>query len=687
MRPQILNPLFQPISRLKGVGPKTLPLIEKAIGGELVRDAAFHLPFRVIDRRHNCKIADALNGQMANYVVTVDAHEEAYKNRPYRVLVSDETGFLNLVFFNPNPRYLKARLPIGAHRIISGEVTERFYEKQINHPSRILDLGDSAANVAFEAVYGNTAGLSQKLLASTCKQAAAMTINYPEWLDNGIVTRHKWPDFHSALMELHNPETEEALKINSLAHQRLAYDELLARQLILAQAYKERAALKRMPLRFENEWQNQFINSLPYEPTNAQLRAFSDLVKDFCAELPMSRLLQGDVGAGKTLVAAFGAFVCAKNGLQTALMAPTEVLARQHLNNVKSILEPLGIETIALTGRDKGKTRTEILEQIKNGAAQLIIGTHALFQDLVEFPNLGFVIVDEQHRFGVNARRALKQKGQMTHVLNMSATPIPRTLAIANYGDMDMSILDEKPKNRKPIQTLAFDLKRIEEVISSIGRAIKNDDRVYWVCPLVEESEVLDLTAVNDRFADLKKCFGSKVEIIHGQMPNAQKDLALSRFQSGEARILVATSVIEVGIDVKEASIMVIEHAERFGLAQLHQLRGRVGRGDRQSFCFLLYKSPLGENAKTRIEALRETNDGFLIAEKDFELRGAGDMLGLKQTGLPEFKFADLALHRELFQMARDEARLIALNENTERAEKLEVLLHLFDAPVRVITE
>lgn len=687
MRPQILNPLFQPISRLKGVGPKTLPLMEKAIGGGLVRDAAFHLPFRVIDRRHNCKIADALIGQMANYIVTIEAHEEAYKNRPYRVRVSDETGFMVLVFFNPNPRYLKARLPIGARRIISGEVSERFYEKQITHPSRILDIDDVAANVAFEAVYHNTAGLSQKALASVCKQAAGLTIGYAEWLDEKIIARHNWPDFHSALMELHNPETEEALKINSRAHQRLAYDELLARQIILGQAFKERASLKNKPMAYDESWRNDFVENLPFEPTNAQLRAFSEIVADFKSETPMSRLLQGDVGAGKTLVAAFGAFICAKNGVQSALMAPTEVLARQHFANIKTLLEPMDISVNILTGRDKGKGRGQILEEIRNGAAQIIIGTHALFQEGVEFQNLGFVIIDEQHRFGVNARRALKQKGQMPHVLNMSATPIPRTLAIANFGDMDMSILDEKPKNRKPIETLSFALDRIEAVISSIGRAIKNDDRVYWVCPLVEESDILDITAVNDRFADLKSRFGAKVEIIHGQMPNAQKDLALSRFQTGEAKILVATSVIEVGIDVKAASIMVIEHAERFGLAQLHQLRGRVGRGAQQSYCFLLYKAPLGETAKTRIKTLRETNDGFVIAEKDFELRGAGDMLGLKQTGLPEFRFADLALHGELFKMARDEARLIALNENAERAEKFEVLLHLFDAPVRTITD
>lgn len=681
MRPNYLNPLFQSITKLNGVGPKTLPLLAKAIDGELVRDAAFHLPFNVIDRRHNSKIADAYNGLNANFEITIDAHEPALKNRPYRVIVSDETGFMTLVFFNPNVKYLKARLAIGEKRIISGEVIDKFYEKQIIHPSRILNLNDEALNIPFEAIYRNTNGLSQKTLGKICQEAVGM-VNIPiEWCDKNLIEREKWNSFENSLKNAHNPQSIDDVLPNSLNRRRLAYDEFLARQIQINQSSIRRNQVNAIAMPNINGLCDRLLENFEFSPTNAQIRAFLEIGEDMAREIPMMRLLQGDVGAGKTLVAAYAMARAIENQMQACLMVPTEILARQHFQNLAPLFAKIGVNLVVYTGRDKGKGRAQILEDLKSGSIQIIIGTHALFQENIEFNNLGLVVIDEQHRFGVNARRNLMKKSIMPHVLTMSATPIPRTLAMAIYGDMDISILDEKPKNRFPIETRLFDIERLNEIESAVARAIKNDDRVYWVCPLVELSEKLEISAATERYEILKKRFGNLVEIVHGQMKSKDKEDAMARFVAGDAKILVATTVIEVGVDVKEAAIIIIEHAERFGLAQLHQLRGRVGRGNKPSHCLLLYQSPLSENAKIRMKKLRETDDGFKIAETDFELRGAGDILGLKQTGLPDFVFGDLFAHKDLMEIARQDARLLLKSDpnlESERGQKIKVLLELF---------
>lgn len=681
MRPENLNPLFQSIAKLSGVGPKTAPLIMRAINGELVRDAAFHLPNNLIDRRLNSKISNAPENISANFDVIIDAHEPAFKNRPYRIIVSDETGFMTLVFFNPNVKYLKARLPIGARRIISGEVQSKYNERQMMHPSRILNPDDEALNIKFEAIYPNTGGLSQRTLAKTCHQAAQFVPMLPEWIDENLLKREKWPSFKDAIISCHEPQSLDDVSPNSLARTRLAYDEFLARQIIINTNMVRRNKARAFPLNDRTGLAQKLVENLPFVPTNAQIRAFKEITDDMAKPIPMMRLLQGDVGAGKTFVAAYAMARAIDNGMQACLMAPTEILARQHYRNLTETFAKIGIKAHILTGKDKGRAREDILKSLENGEIQLLIGTHALFQNKVEFHNLGLIIIDEQHRFGVNARRALMSKAIMPHVLSMSATPIPRTLAMAIYGDMDISVLDEKPKNRLPIETRLFDIERLNEIENAVFRAIKNDDRVYWVCPLVEESEKLDISAASERYAQLKKRFGDKVEIIHGQMKSNDKEAAMARFIDGSAKILVATTVIEVGVDVKQANIMIIEHSERFGLAQLHQLRGRVGRGDRKSYCFLLYQSPLSENAKIRMKKLRDTEDGFQIAETDFELRGAGDILGLRQTGLPDFKFADLFTHKEYMEIARQDARLLLKNDpelQSQRGEAIKILLELF---------
>lgn len=682
MRPTSLNPLFQSITALQGIGPKTAPLFARAVCGELVRDAALHLPSNLIDRRGCSKIMDAPIGVPTNIKVTIEAHEAAFANRPYRVRVSDESGFLTLVFFNPNTKYLKSRLPIGEVRVISGEVQERFHERQMTHPSRILNEDDEDLKIEFEAIYPNVGGLAQKTLGRACKQAANAATDIKDWIDENLRAREHWPMFAEALLGAHNPKAIDDISPFSKSRERLAYDELFTRQIALGLNNAERLKTPSKPILGNDALCNKMLAGLPYAPTSAQTRAFLAIKEDLAKNRAMMRLLQGDVGSGKTLVAAWACAKAIEGNFQCAIMAPTEILARQHFANLAPILETIGASVEILTGRDKGKVREEKLAALVNGEIKVLIGTHALFQDGVEFNNLGLVVVDEQHRFGVNARKSLMQKGVMPHFLSMSATPIPRTLSMAIYGDMDMSILDEKPEGRKPIETRAFSLERLGEIEAAVARAIKNDDRVYWVCPLVEEIEDSAKSAAIARYEDLHHHFGGKVALIHGRLKPAEKDLAMEKFKSGEAKILVATTVIEVGVDVPEASVMVIEHAELFGLAQLHQLRGRVGRGGKAGHCLLLYQAPLSENGRKRIETLRQTDDGFKIAEADYELRGGGDLLGLRQSGLPALKIADINAHKHLLPIARQDARLLLENDpdlKTDRGKLVRQALYIFD--------
>ena len=681
-RPFALDPLFRTTRGLPGIGDKNSIYLSRLIDGETVKDMLFHKPIDIIDRSYKPKIAEAQHGKVATLRVKVDKHSPSpRRGLPYRVTASDETGEITLVFFNAHPDYLKKHLPMGEDVLISGTLDRYQGKLQMTHPDYILPPSKEDQMPKIEPIYPMTQGLSPKTFRKAMLAALDQCPDLPEWHDPTIIKRHQWRTWKEAILNLHKPDNASDLSEHSKYRERLAYDELLSSQLTLAIVRNMTKTKAGRVLQSDNSLKSKIIAVLPYQLTGAQERALQEIYNDMQSPHKMLRLLQGDVGAGKTIVALLAMAQAVEAGTQAAIMAPTEILARQHAESLEEICHAAGIKTITLTGRDKGKKRDAILEQIADGSAQIIIGTHALFQEIVIFKDLGLAVIDEQHRFGVHQRMMLSGKNKDTDTLVMTATPIPRTLTMTVFGDMDTSRLDEKPAGRKPIDTRLLSIDRIEELAISLKKKIAEGNRIYWVCPLVEESEVMDLAAAEERYISLERSFGNRVGLVHGQMKAEVKDETMSKFARGELDILVATTVIEVGVNVPEATIMVIEHAERFGLSQLHQLRGRVGRGSAQSHCFLLY-GKLSETAKERLQIMRETEDGFVIAEKDLELRGAGDILGTKQSGLPKFKLANLDEHRDLLAMARDDARLTIEKDprlESERGQALKVLLHLFD--------
>ncbi len=687
MRPPVLNPLFAAITSLPGVGPKLAVLYGRLLGREEPRviDLLLHMPSGTIDRRARPKLNEVQPGQIVTVSVTVEDHRPAPPNRPrapYRVVTSDETGLtLTLTFFHARADYLEKLLPVGEKRYVSG--TAEFYDGmlQMVHPDRVVDEKGFADLPLVEPVYPLTEGLNLGNLRKAMDGALGRIPELPEWQDEAWVSRERLPPFAGALRSLHKPQDPRDIVPESLAWTRLAYDELLAGQLALAVM---RAHMRRQAGRgtsSEGLLRAKVMKALPYTLTHSQQQAVNDIVNDLALPQRMLRLVQGDVGSGKTVVALIAAATVIEAGRQAALMAPTEILARQHYATIKPLAEAAGIHVAILTGRERGGERKAILDRLALGEIDIVVGTHALFQDEVLFHDLALAIVDEQHRFGVHQRLALTQKGESVDVLVLTATPIPRTLVLTFFGDMDISELREKPPGRLPIDTRTIALDRVGDVEDAIGRAISEGKRAYWVCPLVEESEKIDLAAAEARYEDLRRRFGSKVDLVHGKMKAAEKDAAMARFASGQSQLLIATTVIEVGVDVPEATIMVIEHAERFGLAQLHQLRGRVGRGSGKSTCLLLYKGPLGETAKARLAILRESEDGFRIAEEDLRLRGEGDLLGTRQSGLPGFSVARLETHGKYLGAARDDAKLILERDpqlQSERGAALRHLLYLF---------
>ncbi|HEX2725810.1 MAG TPA: ATP-dependent DNA helicase RecG, partial [Beijerinckiaceae bacterium] len=656
-----------------------------------------HLPHGGIARELRGSIAEAPVGEPVTLAVTVAAHRPAPPGRsraPYKVLVEDETGDITLVFFNAQRPRLEKLLPKGARRFISGKIELWDGMRQMVHPDRILDERAAASLPAVEAVYGQTEGLSTRLIARYVAAALERLPTLPEWQDQAWRERNQFPAFGEALKALHSPQeaaelSEEALA-KSPSRRRLAYDELLASQLALALV---RSRMRRLPGR-QNAGDGSLVEkisgALPFALTEAQRRAVADIRNDLSSDKRMLRLLQGDVGSGKTAVALLAMASVIEAGRQAALMAPTEILARQHFERIEPLARAAGLRAALLTGRERGAERRSTLLWLAEGSIDIVIGTHALFQEDVAFRDLGLAVVDEQHRFGVHQRLALGAKGEAVDILVMTATPIPRTLALTYFGDMDVSVLDEKPAGRQPITTRLISSERLDQVIEAIGRATKAGDRVYWVCPLVAESELVDLAAAQDRFAHLQQVFGADVGLVHGKLPGRDKDAAMERFASGETKILVSTTVIEVGVDVPEATVMVIEHAERFGLAQLHQMRGRIGRGQRASTCLLVYKGPLGEVAKARLEMMRETEDGFKIAEEDLRLRGEGEVLGTRQSGAPGFRLARLEADADLLPVAREDAKLVIERDEdltSERGQALRMLLYLFerDAAIKLL--
>ncbi len=688
-RPFDLDPFFRALTVLPGIGARNGALLEKLIGGPKVLDLLWYKPIDFIDRRFSPDIAGAVDGRVATIEITVDKHTpNPRRGLPYRVMCRDDSGTISLVFFNAHKTWVEKQLPIGEKRIVSGRIEYYQGRPQMVHPDAIGTLDERAEIETIEPVYPLTQGITNKTVRKAIEGALGFITPLPEWQDGAYHKRQGWPAWHEAVQTLHNPPDERALNPLHPARARLAFDELLANQLTLALVRHRQRRVGGRSFKNGGEKRKALEGQLPFTLTGAQSRTLAEIDADMADATRMLRLLQGDVGSGKTIVAALALMNAIDSGAQGAMMAPTEILARQHEQTLKPLLDSIGVRHVTLTGRDKGKGREVLLQHIRSGAAQVVFGTHALFQEDVEFADLGLAVIDEQHRFGVHQRLMLSGKGQSggkgTDVLVMTATPIPRTLTLTAYGDMDVSRLDEKPPGRKPVETLLISQDKMEDMVAGLTRKIAEGARVYWVCPLVEESEVLDLAAAEERYDVLKHQFGSRIGLVHGRMKPAEKDDVMARFAGGEIDILVATTVIEVGVNVPEATIMVIEHAERFGLSQLHQLRGRVGRGGDQSYCFLLYATPLGETAKARLSMMRQTEDGFLIAEKDLELRGAGDLLGVRQSGLPGFKLADLdlAVHGELLAAARDDARLIIDKDpqlEGPRSAALKTLLYLFE--------
>jgi ATP-dependent DNA helicase RecG len=696
MRPSLLDPLFAAISALPGIGSKLERLYRRLLDREQeprVIDLLFHLPTGAIDRRDRPKLRDVVPGKVVTVAVTIDRHRPAPPGRlraPHLVYASDETGDIVFTYFHARRDYLEKLLPVGATRYVSG--TAAFYDGmlQMVHPDRVVDEKGLAALPMIEPVYPLTEGLGANQLRKAMDGALAKLPALPEWQDETWRLRNRFPSFRDALHGLHRPAELGDVQPDSPAWKRLAYDEFLAGQLALALV---RADLRRRPGRptaGDGRLRRKIVAALPYSLTPSQDRAVEAIVRDLAQPQRMLRMLQGDVGSGKTVVALLAAAAVVEAGRQAALMAPTEILARQHLKTVAPLARTAGIRIAILTGRERGRDRDAILADLREGRIDLLLGTHALFQEEVAFRDLALAIVDEQHRFGVHQRLALARKGAAVDMLVMTATPIPRTLVLTYFGDMDVSELREKPAGRQPIDTRTIPLERLPEVVDAVGRALAEGQRVYWVCPLVEDSEKSDLAAAEERFAVLKRRFGDKVDIVHGRMRGPDKDAAMARFASGETRLLVATTVIEVGVDVPDATVMVIEHAERFGLAQLHQLRGRIGRGSGRSTCLLLYKTPLGETAKARLAVMRESEDGFRIAEEDLKLRGEGDVLGTRQSGMPGFRIARIDTHRDMLAAARDDAHLILSRDPKLAGERGRALLHLLylferDEAVRLI--
>ncbi len=686
MRPQILFPLFAEVSTLKGVGPRVLPLVQK-VAGPLVRDLLFLSPSGVIVRRP-AEAATAVDGEVGVFTVTIDRlFTPSRPGAPLKVRASDPTGFVHLVWFGGSPQHIDRLLPRGETRLVAGKV-ERFNgEVQIVHPD-IVTLEKAADIPASEPVYPATQGLSSRQLRKLVHAALADAPDLPEWQDSAWLKRQNWLGWRAALDALHAPAGEIDLTPDAPVRQRLAYDEFLAHQLALARRRRARE-IRPAPVIAPGAASEHLLQTLPFQLTNAQVQAVADIRRDLASGQQMGRLLQGDVGSGKTAVAALALADAASSGFQSALMAPTEILARQHYEKLGPMLGAAGVTAVLLTGRDTPAQRREKLAVLASGHAQVAIGTHALFQDAVRFDRLALAVIDEQHRFGVNERQRLQAKGDprlgAVHLLTMSATPIPRTLELTQYGELEVSRLMEKPPGRTPVTTAVLPLARIGEVAARLKNAVESGAQAYWICPLVEESEAIDLAAAVDRADDLRRLLGVEVGLAHGQMPGAEREAVMADFADGRLPILVATTVVEVGVDVPNASIMVIEHADRFGLAQLHQLRGRVGRGAKASSCILLYggqDGALGETAKERLETLRRTEDGFEIAEEDFRLRGGGDPLGLKQSGFPAYRFADPIRHRSLMLAAADDARLIMNRDpdlTSERGQAVQVLEELFD--------
>ncbi|WP_309752533.1 ATP-dependent DNA helicase RecG [Novosphingobium sp.] len=674
MRPDRLNPLFVTAESLKGVGSTLARPLER-LGLARVKDFAYHLPDRFVTRRAVANLDEASVGEQVVVKLTPVEYRTSSGRGPFRVLASDEPGNICAITYFGRASYSgKKALPLGEPRWVAGRIDQYGQMLQIVHPDHVTEESAAALGQLTEPVYALSDGLTQNRIAALIQQAMASVPPLPEWIEPGLLDKHQWPAWRDALELAHKGE-------HPAARDRLAYDELLANSLALLLVRNSNRKQIGTPLVGDGTLRARL--QLPFELTGAQKRSIAEIEGDLAQAAPMLRLLQGDVGSGKTAVALEAMLIAVEGGAQAALLAPTEILARQHYETLSRMAAPSGVTIALLTGRDKGRARESILMGLLDGSIDLVVGTHAIFQDAVTYKNLAMVVIDEQHRFGVAQRLMLNQKGRRTpHCLAMTATPIPRTLTLAQYGEMDVSKLDEMPPGRQPIDTRVVAIERMGDVVSALGRHIESGHQAYWVCPMVRELETEDIAAAEARYAEMKLRFGDAVVLVHGQLRPEVKDAAMERFASGAAKLLVATTVIEVGVDVPNATLMVIEQAERFGLAQLHQLRGRVGRGEGKSTCLLLRGSALSETARDRLALMRETQDGFRLAEEDLRLRGGGELLGTRQSGDTPFRVASLEQIQRLLPIAHDDARLLMERDGGltgERGEAARLLLYLFE--------
>ena len=690
-RPENIFKLFSSLLNINGVGEKKLRLLEKKIGPYII-NLLFYLPIKSINRFKNTSLKNINHGEIITCEVEViEINMQPYKfrnkNNISRIITfgldEEKSIRLDIIYFGKNTQYLKNIYKVGNKIIISGKFESFNGLGQIVHPDYVLTDNQRSQIPKIEPVYPLFLGVNQKFIYKIINQSIKRIPNIPEWLSNKVVEKYKFSNWQDSITKLHNPENIADAELNSIYRRRLAFDELVANQISMLLIKNKISKINRnLPSKNNSQIIEKFYKSLPFKLTKNQIEVVNEIKKDIHDEKTMVRMLQGDVGSGKTIVALISMLHAISDGSQSVLLVPTEILALQHYNTVKNLLTPINIEVVLLLGESRSihskKERMEIINNIAEGNVKVIIGTHALISKKVTYKNLSLAVIDEQHRFGVKQRYEITQKSTNVNILVMTATPIPRSLALTAYGDMDISIINEKPRGRQPIKTYVLPQSKINEVLLSMERAIKNGALIYWVCPLIEESENIDLIAVNERFDFLVNYFPNiDISLVHGKQNQIEREKAINNFKIGKSKILVATTVIEVGVDIPDATIMVIECAERFGLSQIHQLRGRVGRSNKESSCILLYKSQLNPIAHSRLKILKETDDGFKISENDLILRGPGEVLGSKQSGNIDFKFIDLHLHSDLIPVARDEAVNLLNNDNDH--EKINTLLSIFE--------
>ncbi len=669
MRPEVLNPLFKSVDTFHGIGPKLSQWIQSLCGSRVI-DVLFHLPSGLNHRPLLTSFPHETT--LGTLQITTTAHKiPRLKRLPFVIEASSPIGDVKIVFFHYHTSSLTKKFAIGSKLWISGHFVPEEQGLKITHPEYVES--DKSKIPEIETVYPLKAGANGKVIRRLIAQILPTLPDLPEEIDLDMLHEQHWSSWKTAIFQVHQPKHIEDLAAFAPARQRLAFDELFANQIALHLIRQHNQQQNGMSLPFRNK----IHLDLPFSLTTAQNRCLTEIRQNLASPQKMTRLLQGDVGSGKTIVALLAALQAIENHTQAAFLVPTDILARQHFEKIQSLCAPKNICVQLLTAQEKGERRTQILTDLETGKIDIIIGTHALLENKVIFHKLGLAVIDEQHRFGVKQRLALCEKEKNANVLVISATPIPRTLALTAYGDMDISVLDEKPAGRQEIDTRVLPLSQLGTLIQ---RMKNTSQQIYWVCPLVEESEKSDLMAAQKRYQDLQKIFGAKVGLIHGQMKSQEKESAMEAFVSGQTKILVSTTVIEVGVDVPSAGVMIIEHAERFGLATLHQLRGRVGRGQEKACCILLH-GRLSVTARERLTVLRNSNDGFKIAEADLKLRGAGEVLGIRQSGLPNFHFADLSEHTTLLQLA-NRAAISFLSQDpnleTNRGQALKNMLYLF---------